>query len=454
MSETSTLSLACVWTFAGVMLFCTMALVSSSEVEGVVKNPHTSMSMAASTVVPEATLEPMHTATNTPVTISSSGQTDQYETGRIVEILSTSELEPETTWDPPHSPMHGVSLSALPLEFSMISSDTIARVKLAKVEGIIYERQGSDAVKYYTPLIRYEFKVLEYLKGGEGTDRIWAIVYLNIGFESNIWDKPEARSRAVLSYYLNLRETRWDNHEAIVFLEDSKRYLPMTHRDDNYFLGFFFEDDEVYALSATRQWLPLVHYDGVSGASGTEVESQFLLQHPDGHVWGEMGYPENYAASGVSGASGAADNTTIGLSELRKLAAMSEEELAFRWGLKYGWVAMPALTTTATHNSVSLGWDLHVPKKSESNYIPFQTGYQILRKGPGDNEFKRIANLAADARSYTDTASLKPASTYAYILRMLTVIEHDVDVQVEATTAEMPTPAPANTPEPTPTATP
>lgn len=119
----------------------------------------------------------------------------------------------------------------------------------------------------------------------------------------------------------------------------------------------------------------------------------------------------------------------------------------FRWALKYGWAAIPALTTAATHNSVSLGWELHVPKKSEPDYIPFQSGFQILRKAPGDGEFKRIAELDADANSYTDTADLKPASSYIYILRMLTVFEHDVDVQVEATTAAAPiltaTPTPA-----------
>ena len=152
----------------------------------------------------------------------------------------------------------------------------------------------------------------------------------------------------------------------------------------------------------------------------------------------------------LTGVSGASASETIGLSDIRRLAVMSDGELWFRWGIKLGTTAVPLLTATATHSSVSLGWELHIPKKSEPDYIPFQSGFQILRKGPGDNEFKQIANLAADAKSYMDTANLKPASTYTYILRMLTVFEHDVDVQVEVTTTAAPTPTPGPSPTPVP----
>ena len=162
---------------------------------------------------------------------------------------------------------------ALPTEIAAIFADTIARVKLVKVEGVIQEEQGSDAVKYYTPLIRYEFEVLEYLKGGKGKNKIWAMVYLNSGFSSN-WDAPEGKSRAVISYYLNLRDSRWDNQEAIVFLEDSIPHLPITHTDDHYYLGEFFEDIEVYALSARRFWLPLAASNGVSGAVAHPAQKQ------------------------------------------------------------------------------------------------------------------------------------------------------------------------------------
>ena len=441
------------WIFVGLMLFSAITLVACSEVEGAARNADTFEIMvgptATSEIPPSATHKPTPTATS--VSAATTVQILPQASGRITAVLSDTDLESEMTWTPPHSPMHGVSLTALPIEISAINADTIARVKLIKVEGTIYEYDGQEdpSIRYYTPLIRYEFEALEYLKGGRGKDRIWSIVYLSSGFSSE-QDAPEERSRAVLSYYLNLRESRWDNQEAIVFLEDSMPHLPSTHPDDHYYLGEFFENTEVYALSATRQWLPLAHSEGVSratGESGANSERSFLLKHPDGHVQ-EGGYVEDGLLAGVSGASASA---TIGLSELKRLAAMSDGELWFRWGIRLGTTAVPLLTATATHNSVSLGWELHIHKKSE---VPFQAGYHILRRGPDDDEFKQIANLAADAKGYTDTANIKPASSYTYILRMLTVYEHNVDVQAEVTTADEPaTPTPSPTPAPATTAT-
>ena len=367
---------------------------------------------------------------------------------------------PKVEWTPAPAPMHTISAGAYLLEHLFLGSDTIARVRLVEVEGHMvvtakYNADFQESFTYYRPEIWYEFEVLEYLKGS-GDNKIWAIVYLPAGSRdrsSADQSQPKQEAQAALAYYLNRRESRWDNQEAIVFLRDSRKSLESTHSKNHYYLGMFFDDIEVYSVSAHRKWLPLASSGGASGASGTGVGQRFLLEHPDGHVYGEIGYPKDYTASGASGAS---DTTTIGLSELREMATMSEGELAFRSALKGGHAAIPTLAAAATNESVTLSWKLDIPLKNLPDFIlRTETGYHILRRSPNDDEFVKIANLTPDALSYTDIAGITPSTKYTYILRMLTTGNHTVDVQVEVTTAAAlaptNTPVPTAMPEPTPT---
>ena len=400
------------------------------------------MPMATPTPEPTATPEPtpISTATTeaTPTPASTPIATPTPEPSPTATPLTTptptstpslkDAATPTAAWTPVPAPTHWVSVDAWLIEILFLAKDTIARVRLVEVEEHIVTGT-SGTVTYYRPEIWYEFEVLEYLKG-RGSDRIWAIVYLPAEFRS------EELAQAALSYYLNQRESRWDNQEAIVFLEDFIRDFPNTHPEDHYYIGSFFEDIEVYSLSARRFWIPLASANGASGASGGGVERRFLLEHPDGHVGGPGFYPKDYSAQGAS------DTTTIGLSELRRLATMSEGELVFQWYIKDGTAAIPELTASSTHDSVTLDWELHIPRKDllelEDGIWRMETGYSILRRGPDDDEFERLAELDADALSYRDTADIAPATRYTYILRMFTLHNHSVDVEVAITTASAP----------------
>ena len=417
---------------------------------------HTSATTAiqvtgTATPVPSSTPSLTPTAAHSPATKSI-----------LIHTIKPSQEDsaiPEVGWTPSPSPMHSLNVDAPYMEMRVLDSDTIARVRLVEVEGHMvvttkYNVDFQESFTYYRPEIWYEFEVLEYLKGSGG-NKIWAIVYLPAGSRdrsSADQAQPKQEAQAALAYYLNRRESRWDNQEAIVFLKDSRKSLESTHSKNHYYLGMFFDEIEVYSVSAQRKWLPLASSNAANGASGTAAEQRFLLEHPEGHVYGSGGYPKDYTASEASGASGASHNATMGLSELKRLIAMSEEELVFQWEIRAGRSAVPTLTAAATHDRVTLNWKLHIPAKERPDYLPAETGYHILRRGPDDDDFVKIANLNPDALSYTDTAGIAPSTEYTYILRMLTTGNHSVDVQVEVTTAAAL--APTATPEPTATATP
>ena len=402
------------------------------------------------TAVPES--KPTNTPTPTLPLTSRPSVTPVTPTPNLAAEVTSMPL---VAWTPVPSPLYSIYLGADPLELLFLGADTVARVRLIEVEGHILTSDRPETSRvYFRPEIRYEFETLEYLKGS-GSDRIWAIVYLPVGssYERGFpSEEAEGKSRAALAYYLSIRENRWDESEAIVFLKDSHGELETTYPEDHYYIGDFFDDIEVYSISAHRKWLPL---ESLSGATGAVAERQFLLEHPNGHVLGKGGYQKSYTVQEESGAAAAAYTSTVGLSELRNLAAMTEEELSFQWDLSAGYAAIPELTASSTQDSVTLNWELQIPVKDLPEFvIPAETGYSILRSGPEDEDFETIANLSADVMSYTD-ANIAPSTGYTYILRMFTIHDHSVDVQVKVTTAASPTPepTPAPTSEPTPTPT-
>ena len=398
-----------------------------------------SESMTTETPVATATPEPTPTVTPMPTLTSARGLTQTLDSPTGIATPAFKDTAtPQVSWTPAPSPMHTFDVSASTPEMLVLSSDTIARVSLIEVEEHIITGTYSEGT-FYRPEIWYEFEVLEYLKGS-GSDTIWAIVMLPVDFNS-ARTSPEDLTRAALSYYLNQRESRWDNQEAIVFLTNFIRDLPSTHPENHYYIGQFFDDIEVYSISAQGKWLPLAPLNGASRASGAGAKDRFLLVHPEGHVFGQEAYRRSYQTFGASGPSRTSDDKTIGLSELREMAAMSEGELGFRAALAGGYAAIPTLTAAATHESVTLNWELHFPEERLLDYVlRAETGYIMLRRAADDGEFESIVNLSADELNYTDTADIAPSTRYTYILRMTTLGDHSVDVRVDVTTADAPTP--------------
>lgn len=400
---------------------------------------------------PTATAVPESNSTNTstptsPLTIGLSVTPVIPKSNIAVEEVPT----PEVAWTPVPSPLLSINLGADPMELLFLGADTVARVKLIEVEGHIFiTDKPENSHVYFRPEIRYEFEVLEYLKG-IGSDTIWTIVYIPFGssYERGFpSEESEGKSRAALAYYLSIRENLWDESEAIVFLKDSHGELESTYPEDHYYIGDFFDDIELYSTSAHRKWLPLASLGNTPGAA---AERTFLLEHPNGHVLGERGYPKSYTAMEGSGAVKAVDTRTVELSELRTMAAMSEEELSFLWGLSAGYAAIPELTASSTHDSVTLNWELNAPVKDLPDFVPpTETGYSILRNSLDHEDFTEIASLSADVLSYADT-DIAPSTEYTYILRMFTIHDHSVDVQVKVTTTASPTPEPVPSEAPCP----
>ena len=171
------------------------------------------VSDATATAVPLATA-PAHTAA-TPTPAPTTAQSP----------LGVNEIPVSAAaWTPP------ILMGAVPFfrdsaEYLVLNSEVVAHVRLREVEEWIitfgsdeYERMehlyhiNPTGDRVYVPLMAFEFEVLEYLKGGNGNATIWGLVGLHAADGNS-----EQEAREAYSYYVNRRDKRWDDREAIVF---------------------------------------------------------------------------------------------------------------------------------------------------------------------------------------------------------------------------------------------
>ena len=170
------------------------------------------------------------------------------------------------------------------LEERTLSSAVIARVELAshRIVGARYSTFRDD----YAPAIEFTFDVLEYLKGtGGATVTAWA-------FGVDMWNRhyadtpEEAKKKSwMLEQY---RDTRWDDRQAIVFLQQpvvGEPYLlgyigwRRTSRSN----GSVEVTNTVTVSDDERQaWLPATTSAGAStrGVTGRSPEQHFFLEDP------------------------------------------------------------------------------------------------------------------------------------------------------------------------------
>ena len=365
-------------------------------------------------------------------------------------------------WEPPMHPGYSPPLQPHTIEHHVQNSGVIARVRLVDVEERIFTYGQEEYAKLgwlhdlettnhkiYVPMMAFEFKVLEYLKGGSGNSNIWGLASLQHG-DSN----AEEEAKAAYSYYSERRDKRWDNREAIVFLSDEiqSAAIPANHHR----LGIFREDLEDYSLSGLGGWYPST--SSVSGASGTSNERQFLTSDP-------------VSRSGVSGASGASDAPTMGLSEFRQLVAMPQSELEKRDNSLSGFMyielepppetGISSMVAITELSMVILGW----------NYTGGNadvTGYRLLRRAQTDSEFIELADLSSEGPYHYEDTDFEPSTKYIYRLRAYGASGDIADARIAITTvaaleplsgaAATSTPTASPTPPPTatvvPTATP
>ena len=463
---------ALVWILAALMVCMLLQMSCSDAGATIVENttvptPHTALTDTATsgdivtlsrvngrptqTVTPTVTRMPTLKMSQLPDSLSAHTPiptTEASAVESVPESLPTQTLThtPTPAWTPPPSPVYSIDLSARLVEALVLSASAIVRVKLVEVEEHVLDVKFKGST-FYEPEIRYEFEVIEYLKGSGGKT-VWGVVHLPVTF-GNEWHNPEQKARDALTYYIGKREKRWDSREAIVFLYDLYDMNESLVRPSDYYLiGGFFDEIETYSMAAKRGWLPLE----INEATGSEGNSEpsYLLRHPNGHIYGY--YPEDNLPNTGTSSSSTSNHRDVSLSELKKLAAKSQSELEFLYSKAIGSIVEPNPTTVATHSSVTLNWTLR-PTPAPS-YKSAVTGYSVKRRDPGESSYTELAKLTDDSMSYTDTSNISPSTVYEYILNMFTIYNHTDELKVSVTTLALPTATPTPTVTPTPTPTP
>ena len=310
----------------------------------------------------------------------------------------------------------------------------VARVRLIEVEELILEVkrelywQPTDLTDdtIYVAYLRYNFEVLEYLRGGEGESKVWAMASLEHGAQSS-----EAEARSVFAYYAQRRDTSWDDSEAIVVLGEGNAAYPDNHYRIR---GINAALIEAYSLAEAGGWYPLAS----GGAAGSGGEKRFLVKDP-----------EDYG--GVSAAS-ELPWATMSLSDIRYLASLSDEELDKRAearakGNVSERIVAQELTATGKEKSVVLRWE-------GADSRMHADAYTILRRDEGVSDFVEIGQIPTveggdGVYEYEDTSTVEAGFEYTYMVRA--VISAFFNWRHAGTDAQVSFTAPAATPTLTPT---
>ena len=165
------------------------------------------------------------------------------------------------------------------LEERIFASPVIARVRLDSVSSAAESGTTYQGTKYIA-LLEFSFSVEEYLKGSGAEDivAVWAA--------APFFDTQEEAEDA-LPAIVAARDAQWDDHEAIVFLqEDSRGFLSSTKQADRFYLAWggsrpMYSPDDGYSISSrhNKLWLPSdVAVDAPSQPTGDQ--QRFLTDVP------------------------------------------------------------------------------------------------------------------------------------------------------------------------------
>ena len=198
------------------------------------------------------------------------------------------------------------------LEERIIRADVIARVKLGSIVQTTELFVNDDGDEYYVGALEFTFNALEYLKGS-GSSQLTALAE-----DFDVFYETELGASTLGEDLLSVRDERWDDREAIVFLSKDDE-LPSTKQADRYWLGSLrFSGEEHYTIASRhyQMWLP----DAVAASAASSTgEQRFLLDEPS------EGVSVSAAASGQGDTNQA---LTITLPELKSLIAELDAEVA------------------------------------------------------------------------------------------------------------------------------
>ena len=331
-------------------------------------------------------------------------------------------------------------LSPLPIEELIILADAVARVRLTEITEGVEESplyQAWNGPSPYIGVAVFEFEVLEWLKGGDGSASVSGVAVISNGLSSQ-----EASANA--KRYWENRDKRWDNREAIVFMDNARESVPSAQRPDRYYLGFqTWTGEASYELDSERSWLPLAHDAQATGASG---DPEFLLEDPAGHVAGASGSAQS-------------ETKTLTLTNLKQMLGLSASELQKRVDSQIGYMeidsSIPPETglasfhaATRVNEGIRLIWGI-------SGSAPNVTGYRILRRKQTDSEFIELANIPITEEGYyQDMRDIQPETKYIYRLRAYGASGDIADARIAITTVAALEPLSGGVATHTPTASP
>ncbi len=154
------------------------------------------------------------------------------------------------------------------LEETIARSDVIVRARLLSVTAVA-ERNHGDIIA----ALDHRFQVLEYLRGSGGNELVAVAEDTGETFSS----AGDAVERA--NALKDRRDTRWDNLQAVIFLEDAVPGLPSTSRADRYRLGavsFHRPYEDYYTVSSRwgKNWLPAAQESGSGAGASSSDQGQ------------------------------------------------------------------------------------------------------------------------------------------------------------------------------------
>ena len=197
------------------------------------------------------------------------------------------------------------------MEETILKADVIARVSLVS--------NRPDVVQVDTKwfaVLEFRFRVHEYLKGS-GSNEIGGLAWL--------WQSQatEADARTLAAQMPDAHDSRWDNREAIVFLEAEQisRGPVLPGGSDRYWFGPLREGGGIFGISVasphSKRWLPEVA-KSASARTTAPSEKLFLTDDPLG--------PETVYGRRVATRSPGSPLPTISLGTLKTRVATLEAE--------------------------------------------------------------------------------------------------------------------------------
>ena len=136
-------------------------------------------------------------------------------------------------------------------EEMILASSVIVRANLTGMSTSTVQTTAEPGSSYWTPVLKFRFRVLEYLKGA-GPTEIDALV------TDGGYHDTQATARAQLPRMEAAHDTQWDDRQAILFLDNEWANIPSLS-SSLFVLGDISPDGELSYTIHTRHakvWLP------------------------------------------------------------------------------------------------------------------------------------------------------------------------------------------------------